>query len=75
MSLSSPFAEAQSWLKEVKEASCTLTPSYYISQTRSKTLITTHQLIATCGIVYKQLDNSVNTAFGNNFEAWLIISV
>lgn len=45
-----------------------------ISQTESIVLITTHQLIAICGLVYKQFDSPVNPAYSNNSETRLIIS-
>lgn len=37
---------------------CLLTPSCNISQTESKIVITTHQLIAICGLVYNQIESS-----------------
>lgn len=46
---------------------CLLTPSCVISQTRSKILITTHQFIAICGLVYNQFNSPVNTAHSTNF--------
>lgn len=68
--LLSPFSEGQAWLTR-GEVSCPPNTQVSSSQTESKDLIATHQLIAICRLVYEQFDSPVNPGYGNNFETRL----